>query len=100
MTKNDLLEFIKDLSEKESLNEKYYEGLELLYRIVNDVDLKDLSSIRVCSECGSIMTSGYCVDDGEEYYCSDDCLHKHYTPDEWDTMYSDDGDTYWTEWEV
>lgn len=100
MTKNDLLKFINNLSEKESSDKKYYEGLELLYRIVNEVDLKDLSSIRVCSDCGSIMTSGYCVENGEEYYCSDDCLHKHYTSEEWNKMYSDDGDNYWTEWEV
>jgi hypothetical protein len=55
---------------------------------------------RICDECGSAMSEGYCIDSGCEYYCSDACLHKHYTPEEWTAMYADgDGDSYYTEWE-
>ena len=58
---------------------------------------------RVCSECGKIITKGYMVGGGCEYYCDDNddaCLHKHHTAEEWDEM-CDDGDSdenYWTDW--
>ena len=54
---------------------------------------------RICSECKVKMNQGYCIDAGLEYYCSDKCLHKHYTEEEWLDMYEDGGDSYWTEWE-
>lgn len=54
---------------------------------------------RQCTECGSGMDSGYCVGGGGEYYCSDECLHKHYTEDEWEEMCEEDDDNYYTEWE-
>lgn len=56
-------------------------------------------NMRICTECGEkdFMT-GYVVDAGAEYYCSDECLHKHYTEQEWEDMYQDAGDTYYTEW--
>lgn len=53
---------------------------------------------RICSKCKKGMNEGYCINDGEEYYCSDDCLHKHITPDEYDEMYKNDC-AYWTEWD-
>lgn len=54
--------------------------------------------MRICSECGKKMTQGYCVDNGLEYYCSPDCLDKHYSDAEWADLYAT-GDSYWTEWE-
>jgi hypothetical protein len=45
------------------------------------------------------MSEGYVIEGGEEYYCSDECLHTRYSPEEWSEMYSDEGDSYWTEWE-
>ena len=55
-------------------------------------------SIRFCSHCGKEMTQGYVVNAGDEYYCSDECLHKHYSEQEWEEMYDDgNGDSYWTE---
>lgn len=45
------------------------------------------------------MIVGYCIDSGLKYYCSDECLHKHYTKEEWLDMYEDGGDSYYTEWE-
>lgn len=55
--------------------------------------------MRYCSECGKPMKEGYVVENGLEYYCSDKCLYKHYTLEEWQEMY-DDGNTdnYWTDW--
>lgn len=78
-SKNDLME---DMYKNYNSN-KYYFG-----------------SDRKCSECGKTMSEGYCIDNGLEYYCSDDCLHKHYTDEEYKEMYDDgNGDSYWTEWE-
>lgn len=55
---------------------------------------------RICHECGKPMNSGYCVANGEEYYCSDECLHKHYTEEEWAAACNNtNSDSYWTEWE-
>lgn len=54
--------------------------------------------MRYCTECGKPMLSGYCIHDGLEYYCSDECLGKHYTDEEYMFMYEDDV-AYWTEWE-
>ena len=54
-------------------------------------------NVRRCSECGRVMYEGYCVDDGMEYYCSDECLEKHFTAEEWEQAY-DEGWGYWTEW--
>lgn len=46
------------------------------------------------------MDEGYYIDNGLEYYCSDECLHKHYTEEEYEEMYDDsNGYSYWTEWE-
>lgn len=53
---------------------------------------------RICENCSKQMDEGYCINGGEEYYCSDECLHTQYTPEEWAEMHSDDGDSYWTEW--
>lgn len=56
--------------------------------------------MRTCTHCGKSMTNGYCIDNGCEYYCSDECLHEHYTEEEYLEMYDDgEGDSYWTEWE-
>jgi len=56
--------------------------------------------MRTCDACGKPMNEGYCVDNGGEYFCSEECLHTVYTAEEWETMYDDgDGDSYWTTWE-
>lgn len=53
----------------------------------------------ICDECKTPMNEGYVVFGGEQYYCTEECLHKHYTKEEWDELYEDGGDSYWTEWE-
>lgn len=54
--------------------------------------------MRICDECDSIMFEGY-YDDGN-YYCSNECLSKHYTEEEWLIAF-DDGysDSYFTDWD-
>lgn len=55
---------------------------------------------RRCDECNNQMDQGFVVNGGEEYYCDEECLHKHYTPEEWAEMYGDgNSDSYWTQWE-
>ena len=62
--------------------------------------LEEMDYPRTCSHCGNGMYEGYCIDAGLEYYCSDECLHKHYTEEEYLELYDDgNGDSYWTEWE-
>jgi hypothetical protein len=56
-----------------------------------------------CDDCGAGMNEGYVIAELEPYmqtYCSDECLHKHITPAEFEELYDDgDGNSYWTEWE-
>lgn len=53
--------------------------------------------MRMCTQCGKQMNKGYCVDQGSEHYCSDECLHSNYTEEEWIDLY-ESGDSYYTEW--
>lgn len=54
--------------------------------------------MRVCDICGKPMKEGYFV--LGTYYCSDECLSKDFTREEFDEMYKDGEDeAYWTEWE-
>lgn len=67
---------------------------DLIIRLENMID-----ETRYCSECGKSMKKGYCIENGLEYYCSDECLHKHYTNEEYIEMYDNgNGDSYYTEW--
>lgn len=55
---------------------------------------------RHCSICGKEMNSGYYNEDEFKYYCSDECLHKDYTEEEYNKLYDNgNGNFYWTEWE-
>ena len=63
------------------------------------VDELDLEHIRVCSECSKPMTEGYCIENGAEYYCSEECLHKNLTNEEYENLYDEGrGDSYYTSW--
>jgi hypothetical protein len=54
---------------------------------------------RQCTECGKGMNEGYVIEGGDEYYCSDPCLHKHVTPEEFLELYGEgDTQTYYTDW--
>ena len=53
--------------------------------------------MRICNACGIEMSDGYVINDGEEYYCSDDCLHSAFSEEEYEELCSEDC-AYWTEW--
>ena len=52
---------------------------------------------RICTECGEEMLDGYVIYDGGYYYCSEECLHKNMTQEEYLKLYNSD-DAYWTMW--
>ena len=54
--------------------------------------------IRKCINCGKEMHSGYCIHDGEEYFCSDDCLNAWYSEKEYEELCENE-QGYYTEWE-
>jgi hypothetical protein len=58
---------------------------------------------RKCDKCGQGMNEGFCIYEGEEYYCSDECLHSVYSKSVWEGMFDaeDIGNSpsYWTQWE-
>lgn len=55
---------------------------------------------RVCDECKQIMFSGFVINGGDEHYCSEECLHKHYSQEEYLQMNAEnDDDNYWTQWD-
>jgi len=55
--------------------------------------------MRHCNTCKDEMLEGYCVADGEEYYCSDKCLFVDgYTEEQKEIDYDNDV-IYWTQWE-
>jgi hypothetical protein len=57
-----------------------------------------------CDKCKQGMNEGYYVNNGEEFYCSAECLHQVYTQKQWEEMYQESeehggNDNYWTQWE-
>lgn len=63
------------------------------------IDELDLEHSRCCSECGKPMYEGFCIENGAEYYCSEECLHKNISEEEYAKLYDDGrGDSYWTSW--
>ncbi len=54
--------------------------------------------IRICSVCGKVMTEGFCIGDGESYYCSDVCLETEIDDIEYLKLF-EAGSAYWTQWE-
>lgn len=77
MNKKELLEQLKSLEENQrdfisnddtGVFERDCRALELAYSIINEIDLKELESFRICSDCGNIMNAGYCIHDGNEIF--------------------------------
>jgi hypothetical protein len=58
---------------------------------------------RKCDKCGKGMNEGYCIQGGEEYYCTPECLHQVYTIEEWQELHNEEeietSLSYWTEWD-
>ena len=51
-----------------------------------------------CSKCDDYMTQGYTVHDGLDHYCSDKCLYKDISKEEYLYMY-EQGYAFWTTFE-
>ena len=59
---------------------------------------EQIDCFRICEECGKPMIEGYVVY-GCNTYCSEECLHKHVSEEEYKSLYNNgEGDTYWTTW--
>ena len=57
-----------------------------------------IGEFRVCSICGDDMINGYCLNSGDRYYCSDECLGHDFTKEEWAQECEENDDSYYTEW--
>ena len=54
---------------------------------------------RPCSECGVAMDEGFVFESDATLYCSEECLTKVITWDEYLVIHDDgNGDAYWTDW--
>ena len=62
-------------------------------------ELEDkLDCFRICDVCGEPMLDGFLVD-GARHFCSEECLHKVMTDEEYMEYFKhDDNDTFWTTW--
>ena len=80
--------------------ESWYYVDDIGFTYIGDFDYQTFmdEEFRICSECGGVMIEGYVVGAGLEYYCSDECLHEHYSDEEWYKMCDEDEDTNWTQW--
>ena len=53
---------------------------------------------RKCTVCNEVMYEGFVLNDGTDYFCSEECLTKEITWEEYLEMVNV-GEAYWTEWE-
>ena len=70
-------------------------------RIAFAPDGEIVGEYRICSKCGDLMIDGYIV--FEDYYCSDECLHKDYSQEEYERLYEEYEDdinnyVFYTQW--
>jgi len=77
-------------------NENYMAQSKIGFRVLlENID----EDIRECHTCGDKMYEGYCIEDGMEYYCSEECLYTKYTKEEYLDMYDNgNGSSYYTNW--
>lgn len=54
--------------------------------------------IRCCNACDNLMVAGYCMNEGLYYACNDECLEPYISVEEFRKNYTDDGDSYYTDW--
>ena len=55
---------------------------------------------RLCDICKGGFNEGFVTGNGEEYFCSDKCLHKKYSKKVWAKMHEEDNENnYWSTWE-
>jgi len=101
LTNNDVYDFLlEECRDNPFLWEQFGEGIMLR---THEVDFWEslaerLDCFRVCEECGKPMIEGYIVE-GDTHYCSNECLLKHFTWEEYLEQYNDgEGDSFWTTW--
>lgn len=104
MKKYEIMDKLACLQTLQDLEQDDLVALSIAQTVINEISDDEWDRIiedhvRVCDECGKFMTEGYCISGGDYYYCSDECLHKHYTQDEYLELYDDgNGDSYYTDW--
>jgi hypothetical protein len=90
------------IKEFEELGDSIYTEEMVQCEVIEEV-VKGDKYARKCDKCGQGMNEGYCIYEGEEYYCSDECLHSVYSKSVWEGMYNaediDNSPSYWTQWE-
>jgi len=71
---------------------------EIIVMMPADIDKMLEDSKRHCTQCSKPIKEGsfYVVHDGEEHYCSDDCLTHNYSGETYLKMYEND-EAYYTE---
>lgn len=88
----------KEYGHKLNLNE----ALELAGIPVEEYKIMEIyEDIRRCSICNAPMIDGYCFEDGFQYGCNDKCRDQicdEFYNTTWEELYSDEGDSYYTEW--
>lgn len=85
---------------------KDIEALNYAIKVLEEQEKKNILEkyeedvyVRHCNECGKEMWEGFCIEGGLEYYCSEECLHKNLTEEEYEELYDNgNGDSYYTEW--
>lgn len=99
------LEKIYDFIEEHNLDELYDLGgcinlIELFKKATIEEDTtEDYINVRHCNECGKEMWEGFCIEGGLKYYCSEECLYKNLTEEEYEELYDNgNGDSYYTDW--
>lgn len=91
---------IKECQSTPRLWDEFKEGLTTHSCDVNFWERlnEELDCFRVCNECGKPMIEGFVID-GCSTYCSEECLNKHISIEEFNHLYNNgNGDTYWTTW--
>jgi hypothetical protein len=84
-------------ADQQALCDKVY--LEYLRNDFASLEEAVNENIRTCSHCGRLMIEGYCIEGGQYHYCSDECLHKHFTKEDYEELYDEgNGDSYYTDW--
>ena len=56
-----------------------------------------MEEYRECTNCDCLIREGYCIHDGAEYFCSDDCLHGWYSEEEYEELCKQNK-AEWTQW--
>lgn len=70
-----------------------------IYEEEEEDEEEEEESRRTCNVCWKEhLKEWYCIEWGEAYYCSEKCLHEHYTEEEGEELYDDgNSDSYRTE---